>query len=431
MRVVVVLYGSRGDIQPGLCVALALQERGHEVVVAVPPNLAGFARTVGVVTVLPLGLDTGSAWSSDAASASMRRRNPLARLRFALSTVRAGFAAFDDALVGLLIGESPAAGDPDLLVVGPLCQERGVASAEALGIPVVVLRYGPMSENGTVGAAPGLTDGWSAAWKRRSWRVADRLTWWATGWNENSFRHRIGVPRARGPLPQRLRRNGVLQIQAYDPAIVPTLTDEWGPDKPVVGFLDLPPGARVGLAETRPDDPSLTAWLAAGEAPVFVSFGSMPLTDPDEVIARFAEAGRRGGVRLLMAIGDHRGPDRERPWVHHLGAADHAAVLPLCRAAIHHGGAGTTAATLRAGLPTLVCAVTADQPFWGQRVRDLGVGGSRRLRSITVDEIIGGLRVLLKSETRSAANELAATMVPPEKAVARVAGLIEASLPGE
>ncbi|MBY4107543.1 glycosyltransferase family 1 protein [Rhodococcus fascians] len=437
-RIGIMLYGSRGDIQPGVCLALEVQARGARPVVAVPPNLVDFATSVGVQSVLPLGLDTHTAWSSDEANTA-RSRNPIAKVQFALATVRAGFRAFDDALVELFLDEDAPMSGVDALVVSPLGQDRALALSQKLGIPLTVLRYGPMSENGVLGAIPGLTSNWSAAWKRRSWRIADRITWWATGWNENAFRRRLGLPKARSPLPTRLSEFGVVQIQAFDPVIVPGLAEEWGAHKPIVGFFDLPRRERAGLDEAvlapTPDGhsvsgtDSLAEWMAAGTPPVFVGFGSMPLTDPDRLIETARRAGQIVGTRCLIAIGDRRGPDSADPDVFFVGNVDHAVVLPHCSAVVHHGGAGTTAAAMRAGLPMVICTVTADQPFWGARITELEVGRAMKLSAITPEKLADALGAVLTPDTVATAAALGSSMVACNKAVADAADLILRTVP--
>ncbi|AFR48469.1 glycosyltransferase [Gordonia sp. KTR9] len=427
-HVSIVLYGSRGDIQPGICLALELLMRGHRVSVLVPPNLAGLARATGVGDVHEIGLDSDAAWSSDDARSARGHRNPLTRAAFALRTVRAGFDALDTDLERLFVPETAPLHDADLLVAAPLCQDRVVAVAERLDIPPAVLRFGPMSENGLIGAVPGLTERWSPAWKRRSWRIADQLTWIATGWNENRFRRRIGLPPSRRPLPRRLGADRIQQIQAYDPEMVPGLAAEWDDRKPLVGFFDLPAASRAGIGEIGADATGLARWLDAGEPPVFLTFGSMPILEPKTVIARWRAAARAHGVRCLIAMGDATGIDPDDPDVFHTAGVDHASVLPRCVAAVHHGGAGTTAASLRAGLPTLVCAVTADQPFWGERVRALRVGAAVRLSTFTDDDAHAGLATVLAAETRSAAAAFARRMTSPDKAVAAAADICESRL---
>ncbi|MEE4024262.1 glycosyltransferase [Gordonia sp. PKS22-38] len=425
LHIAMILYGSRGDIQPGVCLALELQRRGHHVTLLAPPDFVDLATKAGVAAVRPVGLDAHAAWTSDAAAAAQQSRNPLRRWRFALETVRGGFAAFDDDLVGALVGSSASARHVDTIVVAPLCQDRGLALAERLGAGLVVLRYGPMSENGMMGAIPGLSDSLSPHWKRRTWRIADRITWTATGWNENRFRRRLGLPRARAPLPRRLSTAGIPQIQAYDEALIPGLADEWGDAKPVVGFFDLPTSRRRAMGEIDGRDTELGRWLAAGAPPLFITFGSMPLRDHDKVIATVRAAARTAGLRCLVAGREHRGVGPDDDTVFVSGPLDHGSVLPKCAAALHHGGAGTTAATLRAGLPTFVCPITADQPFWGHRVQTLGVGCSVRLSALTPEALTAGLRTLMSAPVRAAARDVAERMVESDKAVAAAADIVE------
>ena len=126
----------------------------------------------------------------------------------------------------------------------------------------------------------------------------------------------------------------------------------------------------------RPVSTPLRDWLAAGDPPVFFGFGSMPVRDPAEIVSIITEVSQRLGVRSLISAGWGRlhALEPDNPAVTVVGAVDHGAVLPLCIAAVHHGGAGTLAASLGAGIPTLVCSVFADQPFWGARLIDVGVG---------------------------------------------------------
>ena len=420
------LYGSRGDIQPGLALALELEARGHRVTVAVPPNLAALAGAVGLCTV-EIGLDTHAAWSSAEADA-VRRANPVARVRFALATIRRGFDAFDDSLRSAFVESGAALADVDLIVAAPLCQDRCLALSERLGASLVVLRFAPMSENSVFGAILGSTDRWTPTWKRRSWRIADRVPWLATGWNENRFRRRLGLAPARGALPTRLEQKGIVAIQAYDREIAPELESQWGPTKPIVGFVDLPRTSRAGISEIDGDSGDLDEWLRAGSSPIFVTFGSMTISEPTATLDMIIQAVRGTGLRCLLSSADYDGAARSDPDVFVVGALDHAAVLPRCAGAIHHGGAGTTGAVLRAGLPMMVCAVTAEQPFWAGRVSALGVGVGSRLSKMTADDCAAGMPVLLRESTRVAARDLASRMVDPQRAVEAAAAICESQL---
>ena len=107
------------------------------------------------------------------------------------------------------------------------------------------------------------------------------------------------------------------------------------------------------------------------------------------------------------------------------GPVDHAAVFPLCRAAVHHGGAGTTAASIRAGLPTMVCWFSADQPFWGAALVRTGAGVSMKFSALNTDSLTERLATLLADRTASRAQELAASMTPPADAVRASADIVE------
>jgi len=158
------------------------------------------------------------------------------------------------------------------------------------------------------------------------------------------------------------------RLHAYSEHIVPKPKD-WGARDQVTGawFLDEETGW------TAPDD--LIRFLKAGEPPVYIGFGSMPGINAGQNTAAVLGALERTGQRAILATGwggldTVRVPDT----VHILDAAPHAWLFPRCSAVVHHGGAGTTHAGLRAGKPSLICPVAFDQPFWGRRVAALGAG---------------------------------------------------------
>ncbi|HZY67923.1 MAG TPA: glycosyltransferase, partial [Devosia sp.] len=128
-------------------------------------------------------------------------------------------------------------------------------------------------------------------------------------------------------------------------------------------FLDSP--------DWQPDD-ALAAFLQLGPPPVYVGFGSMPADEAQRLTRSITEGLARAGKRGLLAIPGSADP--LPPHVHRMGAAPHDRLLPHVSATVHHGGAGTTAASLRAGVPTTIIPFFGDQPFWARRVEALGVG---------------------------------------------------------
>lgn len=420
-------YGSRGDIQPGLAFGLELQRRGHDVWMVLPPNYVAVARDLGLIAYA-VGSDTASVWDSPRGQEILRTKNPYTKLRLAGAAIKEGFAAFDADAVDLLTGPDAQLTGVDGVVSGPLCQERMYSIAEKLGVPFSVLRFGPFSENGVVGAVPGVALPGPAAVNRASWRLTDALGFMVGRGAENSFRARLGLPAVQQSLHQRLTAGGVLQIQAYDPVLFPGLVEEWGNRKPIIGYLDLPADARgegdgtTTQAATR----ALDQWLAAGEAPVFVTVGSVPVLDPDALTRVITEACAAVGVRALITMkGRGTGPDPSDAGVFFAESLDHPAVLPRCRAAVHHGGAGTTAAGLRAGLPTMICHGGADQAYWGRQVKTLGLGTFCRLKGLTAERLAAGLEVILDPAVGTRVAAVAGALIAPAAAAAHAAQLVE------
>jgi UDP:flavonoid glycosyltransferase YjiC (YdhE family) len=107
-------------------------------------------------------------------------------------------------------------------------------------------------------------------------------------------------------------------------------------------------------------------------------------------------------------------------------AVNHAAVFPACRAVVHHGGAGTTAAALRAGIPTLILfAGWHDQPLWAAGIEQLKVGVARRFSESTAESLVADLRLILTPQYANRAHEVATQMTKPAESLARTADLLE------
>ena len=163
-------------------------------------------------------------------------------------------------------------------------------------------------------------------------------------------------------------REPVRTLYAYSQSVLPKPPD-WGSDVFVTGYWFLEEGDQWVLPQ------SLSEFIAAGNKPIYVGFGSMPDLDQGVLAGKIADALKQCGRRGVFAVGGGalRGAPKV-PHIHVLDSAPHARLLPLMSAALHHGGAGTTGASLRAGIPTITCPVFGDQPFWGRLVHQIGAG---------------------------------------------------------
>ena len=201
----------------------------------------------------------------------------------------------------------------------------------------------------------------------------------------------------------------------------PGLTAEWAKwdgQRPFVGTLTM---------ELATDaDEEVASWIAAGTPPIFFGFGSIPVESPADAIAMIGAACAQLGERALVGAGwsdfsnvphfDH---------VKVVGAMNYATIFPACRALVHHGGAGTTAAGLRAGVPALILWMADVQFMWGAALKRLKVGTARRFSTTSEKSLVADLRRILAPQYVARAREIAARMAKPAESVATAANLVE------
>jgi UDP:flavonoid glycosyltransferase YjiC (YdhE family) len=210
-----------------------------------------------------------------------------------------------------------------------------------------------------------------------------------------------------------------LEIQAYDELCFPGLSGEWGARRPFVGALTME-------WPTDADD-EVVSWIAAGTPPIYFGFGSMPVGSLKDLVTMIGGACAELGERALICS---RAQDTGVPDFDHVkvvSAVNHAAIFPTCRAVVHHGGSGTTAAGLRAGVPTLVLWITSDQPIWAAQIKQLKVGSARRFSSTNRKTLVADLRSVLAPAYAGRAREIASRMTKPAESVATAADLLEAT----
>ncbi|MCK0173975.1 glycosyltransferase [Mycolicibacterium sp. F2034L] len=417
MKVVLAFYGTRGDVEPGIALGRELAQRGHDVCLAVPPDLIGFAEAAGL-TAVAYGPDN-QAWLESTRNFWARffrtfwRINELKELlRESREPGVRAWGEMSTSLVSLTRGA-------DLLVSGMSYQELASNVAEYHRIPLATLLWFPIRVNGRL--LPVIP----ARVTRAAMTAYDWLVWRGVKASEDAQRRELGLPGATGSAPARIAARHGLEIQAYDDICFPGLADEWAhwnrrtpPERPFVGTLTLE-------APTE-SDAEVMDWIASGTPPIFFGFGSIPVESPAETIAMIAAVCAKLGHRALVGAGWSDFDDAAVPaHVKVVGTVNFATIFPSCRAVVHHGGAGTTAASLRAGVPTLILWMTDVQVVWGAAVKRLKVGTARRFSSTTEKSLIADLRTVLDPACQVRARAVAARMTPPAQSAAAAADLVE------
>lgn len=360
MRIAILTYGSRGDVQPFLALAVRLQRAGHRVTLAAPERFAGLAAEYGV-TFAPLAGDPQvlSQVINDAGSNPLRMVSGMQRyvLSIAPAVVRGARQAIQGA---------------NVLVHSFLFTTGAHSLACELGIPDVSVQTFPMFAPTRAFPNVAVTarlPGWLNYFSH--W-LATQIFWY--GGNAGYAQLRRAAPQ---DLPARLHwllrpspgRPPTPLIFAYSPVVAPRPPEWRSPQIHIPGyfFLEQP--------ESYQPPAALRQFLAHGAPPVCITFGSMVNQETQRITQAALAALRQQGLRAVFLSGwGGWQPENPPDDCLFLEAAPHDWLFPRCAVIVHHGGAGTTAAALRAGKPNIVAPHAADQPFWGGRVAAIGAG---------------------------------------------------------
>jgi vancomycin aglycone glucosyltransferase len=383
VRVLLMSHGSRGDVQPLAGLAVQLRAFGAEVRVCVPPDeefanlLAGFG-----VEMVPIGQP-------------MR-----ALVRKATPTPEESARIVAELIAGHFDTVAAAAEGCDVLVATSYMPAGVRSVAEMLGIRYVYAcfhpfelpssHYPPSSWPSPL-YPPEVTD------VRELWDLDAQRMNTVFGAVLNTHRAAVGLP------PVDDVRGHVLTdrpLLATDPVLGP-----WA-DLPDVDVVQT--GAWI-LPDDRPLPVELESFLDAGEPPVYVGFGSMPMNTSGDASQVAVEAVRAQGRRVVVSRGwANLGPIDDQDDCFAIREANHQALFRRVAAVVHHGGAGTTTTAALAGAPQVVVPQYWDQPHWANRVAELGIGAAHDGRTPTFESLSAALKTALTPETRVRATAVAA-----------------------
>ncbi|MEU2398578.1 MULTISPECIES: glycosyltransferase [Streptomyces] len=394
MRIMIAAAGSRGDVAPYTGLGAALRRAGHDVALAATDSFAPLAHAAGL-EFRGLPADTR-------ARGDVTDKRGLMRAASAFVTqLGEGFADAVDK-------------GTDLLLLSTTTAPLGWHVVEATGTPSLGVYLQPTAPTGdfppVVTGSRSLGRLANRAAGRFALRMADRVYTQAAA----QLRRRLALPPA---SPSEVRRRQEQAnwpvLHGFSTALVPRPTD-WRPGLDVVGTW----WPHHDPAERLPAE--LEDFLSAGPRPVLVGFGSMASGDGERLSEIAVGALRRAGLRGILQAGSARlAADADD--VLTIGDVPHALLCPRLAAVVHHGGAGTSAAALRAGVPAVTVPVTADQPFWASRLAAVGAAPAPvPFGSLTAERLADALDRVVTRESYGRAATRAAQHMATEDGAQRV-----------
>lgn len=374
MKIVLVTFGSRGDVQPMLALSLGLKKAGHDVLLAGPPEKAGWAEQLGC-PYRPVGSDMTAFLDGLKGVYS-----PGSALRF-MEYLRQEVDSQFDVLPGIISGAD--------LVVGSSLAFALSSVAESVSIPYRYIAFTPQLFPS--GHHPFLAlkhhglPGW---YNRGTWQAALILDRFNLTKQTNKRRKQLGLRPVRDAWFHILGRDVIL---ACDPVIARVPPDV-KPSVAQTGYMH--------LDQPDPSNPELEEFLESGSPPVYAGFGSMPKQDQMDCVPIVVRAARYAGRRAVIAkFWDEPSEFSGSRDVFFIHNYPHLRLFPAMAAVIHHGGAGTTASAAISGVPQVIIPHALDQYYWGHRVYRTRLGPKPVWRSrLTPKKLAGAVRECLSNK---------------------------------
>ncbi|MFF7638027.1 glycosyltransferase [Kitasatospora sp. NPDC008050] len=377
MRVAVMTAGSRGDVAPYTGLGHALAQAGHQVTLVTHARFAPLAAAAGTdFHALPV--------------------DPLAELRSARgqalhrSTTGAGKLVRVIALARSAIGRTAddlleAARSSDVLLLSSSLGPLGHTIAEGLGLPSIGVYLQPLAATGEFAPPVTGTRSWGPLGNRLTGQAVNAAVDRIFADSARTLQRRLDLPLTRPRAARRARERQDWPIyHGFSPLVVQRPRD-WRPGLRITGYWwpHDPPQAQLPAR--------LRAFLSAGPPPVFVGLGSATVPDPEQLSRTVVRALRTAGLRGVIQRG-WSGLACEDDDMFTVDEVPHQLLFPHMAAAVHHAGAGTTAAALRAGIPAVPLPVQFDAAFWAARLTALGVAPTAiPLRRLTAEALTAAL----------------------------------------
>lgn len=356
-------WGTRGDIQPFVALSLGLIEQGHQVTMFAPENFRSFIEGYGV-TYSALSGNADEILYTPEARRVLRTGNTIALVRL----MQKGGRKLQP-LVNLDLYQGCQ--KVDVIISSVLCQVWIACIAEKLNKKWGVITFSPPTTPTREFPFSGFSFPDRPRFNWFSHKLFEYVYWTFNKNAINQFRLSISLPVLKTNILDRITNENILNLYAISPSLIPRPGD-WPSNSDITGFLSLSGRNNDPKQETSVE---LLDFMEKGDPPVYIGLGSMPIPDPDLFRNIISEILKTTSHRIIFCEGWSKVPDMPR---HNnlfvLSYIDHEWLLPQCKLAIIHGGAGTIATVLKAKIPMIITSVVGDQPWWGKMIESRSLG---------------------------------------------------------
>ena len=391
MNIGIFTYGTRGDVQPYIALALGLSDKGHKVILGAPENFKELVEGFGL-TFHPLYGNVEEKMNSPEGQSVLQTENTIKLMKYFFKVLNSFKTPLRKSYIdGISKVDVIIANSATLHTVSAIAEKQNKTVAYSYFMPpVAATAEFPLSD----------FDFLNFPWyNKMTYKLAHTFYWKFVKEETNELRQELGLPILKENLLYCIDRQKALDLHCLSPTLIPQPKD-WEPHHKITGFLTVPKQKREGhLMDKIPAE--LSAWLDDGDKPIYMGFGSNGIGNADKFVTAINGILTQTNERVLFCTGwsqfNHL-PEHKNLFV--TKYVNHEAILPKCKLGIFHGGAGTLAAMLRHKLPVIIISFYTDQPTWGKIIERMKLGAHIPLKKLTIQRLLAAIEAVQQPEIK-------------------------------
>ena len=391
MNIGIFTYGTRGDVQPYIALALGLINNGHQVTIAAPENFKELVEGFEI-SFHPLPGNVEEMMNGPEGKYLLKAENTI-------KLVKHFYKLLSQAKVPLRKSYIEAFNKVDFIIANaatiPITSAIAEKQNKKLAItyfmpPVVPTTEFPLADFDFLNFP---------LYNKFTYKLVHFLFWKFLKSEVNEFRQELGLPILKENLVKYIDRQKPLDLYCLSPSLIAPPKD-WDDNHKITGFLTVPELKKA--THYHDDPPELNDWLRQGDKPIYMGFGSNGVGNTEKFVNAIKEVLNKTNDRILFCTGWAQFdslPKHKNLFV--TKYVNHASVLPNCKAGVFHGGAGTLAAMLRHNLPVIIISFYTDQPTWGKIIERMKLGVHIPVKKLTADKLISALTKVQTNEIKN------------------------------
>lgn len=392
MNIGIFTYGTRGDLQPYVALALGLMDKGHKVTLSATEDFKDFVEGFGV-KFEPL-------WGNAETMMNSKEGQNILQTENSIKLMKYYFKVLHDNREPLRKSYYQAISKVDFIIANSMTLPIVSAIAEKQCKKVALTYFMPPVVP-TTEFPLGDFDFFNFPWYNKlTYKIAQAFFWKFIKQDTNEYRKELGLPELKENLVTYLDKQKILDLYCLSPSLISQPKD-WESHHKITGFINIPKQKREThfLDQTTRE---LSEWLSDGDKPIYVGFGSNGVGNTEKFSKIITEVLEKTNERILFCTGwsqFNNLPKHKNLFV--TKYVNHETILPKCKLGIFHGGAGTLATMLRHNLPVIIVSFYTDQPTWGKIVESKKLGVHIPVKTLSFDKLISAIQKTQTDEIKN------------------------------